>query len=155
MCDVVPSAAGTQPGAVPVGVGWHWRLAQAKKQGKSVLLQHSGPQCYPCLLLSRFLKKHAALIAKDYVYVRIDSRYKHGKDVIDRTRKGKERSIPWMVVLDADGKPRITSDGPKGNIGLPSEPEGIAQFRKMLLATRRNLTDGEIRSLLKELSKQP
>jgi hypothetical protein len=46
---------------------------------------------------------------------------------------------------------RLPGDGPKGNIGFPSEPDGIAQFRKMLLATRRNLTDAEIRSLLRAL----
>lgn len=40
--------------------------------------------------------------------------------------------MPWMVVLDSDGKELITSVGPKGNVGCPVQPDEIDYFVKMI-----------------------
>jgi hypothetical protein len=45
----------------------------------------------------------------------------------------------------------IDSAGPLGNIGHPSSFEGKKHLRKMLLETRRNLTDVEIDQLVESL----
>ena len=127
-------------------------LAEARRTSRRVLVQHSGPYCAPCVALSRFLDEHAALIAKDYVYVKLEDRFSNGEEVISRFRPDKKGGIPWFVMLDADGKPLITSDGPDGNIGFPSDAAGVAHFEKMVRATAEKLTDREIQSLLKALA---
>lgn len=37
-----------------------------------------------------------------------------------------------MLILDADGKPLITSDAAEGNIGYPGQPKEITHFGKIL-----------------------
>ena len=70
----------------------------------------------------------------DYVELKIDTdRDTNGAAVAARLRKGESGGIPWMVILDAKGAPKVTSDGPKGNVvfngatiwwanGLPGPP---------------------------------
>jgi hypothetical protein len=130
-------------------------LQKATRENKRVLLQHSGAYCAPCVLLSRFLDEHRQLISKDYVYITIDERFRNGSNVIRRFRKADERGIPWMVVLDAGGGPLITSDGPEGNIGYPSDPDGAKYFEQMLRTTTIRLGDADIQSLLNALAPRP
>jgi len=59
-----------------------------------------------------------------------------------------------MVIVDADAKSLITSDGPRGNIGYPSDAAGIAHFERMLRTTARRLTDTQMRSLINALGEQ-
>lgn len=92
----------------------------------------------------------AALLGKDYVLQAIDTaRQQNAKGVVERVRGKDGGGIPWMVVLDADGKRLITSDGPKGNIGCPIQPHEIAFFRTMLEKTRKRLTDAELDAIAK------
>jgi hypothetical protein len=58
-------------------------------------------------------------------------------------------STPWTVVLSADGKPVITSDGPDGNIGYPSDGASRAHWEKMLRAGAWRLTEDDVNSLMK------
>ena len=99
-------------------------LANAAREDKRVLVQVSGPGCAPCVLLARCLDKHKEVISRDYVYLKIDTRMPGTEDVIKKLRPTKERSIPWTVILSADGERLITSDSDKGNIGFPSDQEG-------------------------------
>ena len=70
------------------------------------------------------------LLQKDYVLQSIDSgKHQNAKAVIARVRPAAAGGIPWMVIQGADGRPLVTSDGPKGNIGCPWEPHEIAWFR--------------------------
>jgi hypothetical protein len=46
----------------------------------------------------------------------------------------------------------MTSDGPLGNIGLPSSLEGRRHFHKMLTETANRLTVEEIDGLMESLS---
>jgi len=85
------------------------------------------------------------------VLLSVDSgKQENAKSVIDRVR-GKDAGggIPWMAILDAEGERVLTSDGPKGNIGCPFEPEEIAYFRTMLERTRKKLTDADLETILK------
>ena len=71
----------------------------------------------------------------------------NGAEVAARLRKGKRGGIPWMVILDGDGKELITSDGPKGNVGCPVAPHEIAYFMEMIQKTATNLDAKEQKSL--------
>jgi protocatechuate 3,4-dioxygenase beta subunit len=81
--------------------------------------------------------------AKDYVVVMIDQdRMTEGKETASQLRKGKRGGIPWMVILDEDGHERVTSDGPKGNVGCPAQPHEIDYFlSKMVDSTRKHMSD--------------
>ncbi len=63
--------------------------------------------------------------------------------VAEELRKTKRGGIPWSVILDEDGAPLITSDGPKGNIGCPVQPAEIEFFLVMLDKTRRHMSDDD------------
>ena len=88
----------------------------------------------------------ADLLAKDFVLQAIDTSCQVNADkVIAKIRDDAGRGgIPWMVVLDGDGKRLVTSDGPKGNIGCPIQPHEISWFRSMLAKTRKSLSDADL-----------
>ncbi|MBM4061159.1 MAG: hypothetical protein FJ265_08700 [Planctomycetes bacterium] len=87
-----------------------------------------------------------ALLEKDYVLLSLDSKkHKDGAAVIGKLRAGHQGvGIPWMVVLDGDGRELASGDGPKGNIGCPARTDEIAWFRGMLAKTRSRLQDAEL-----------
>ena len=127
-------------------------LVQADREGKCVLLQETGAFCGWCVVLSRFIEAHRDLFARDYVPITIDRhRFGHGQQVMDRVRTSKDGGIPWMAILDSQGKVLVTSDGPKGNIGYPAKPEEIEHFMKMLTTTARRLTPEQLATLRKDL----
>ncbi|NRA95209.1 MAG: hypothetical protein HRU14_03270 [Planctomycetes bacterium] len=70
-------------------------------------------------------------------------RMANGKAVAKELRGGGGGGIPWMVILDGDGKQLVTSDGPKGNIGCPIQPHERAFFYEMLAKTRKHMSDEE------------
>lgn len=76
----------------------------------------------------------------------------NGKELAARLRAGKAPGgIPWMAILDGDGKTLVTSDGPKGNIGYPGEPHEIEFFVAMLNQTRQHLSDDQVGDLERQL----
>lgn len=126
-------------------------LEQATQENKRVLVQVSGPGCPPCVLLSRYLDEQKQLVAKDYVYLKLDTRMPHSSDVIKNIRKAAGGGVPWMAILSNSGEVLTTSDSEEGNIGYPSSKSGKAHFRKMVRDTRRQLSDEELTQLLKPL----
>jgi len=70
-------------------------------------------------------------------------RMKDGKQLAEELRKGRRGGIPWMVILDGDGREVITSDGPKGNCGCPAQPHEIDHFLTMVDKTRRHMSDAD------------
>ncbi len=92
-------------------------------------------------MLEEFLDKSHQHFESDYVVVKIDiQNMAHGKDVAGRIRKISEGGIPWMVILKSNGDELITSDGPKGNIGYPFQPEEIEHFMTMLKESAKRTT---------------
>ena len=75
----------------------------------------------------------------------------HGKEVARRLRGQKGGGIPWMAILDAQGKSLITSDGPGGNVGCPIKPEEVAHFIHMLRKTAQRMSAEHIAAVEKEL----
>ena len=93
----------------------------------------------------------ARILNKSYVLVKIDTeRMTNGEQVAKRLRKGKGGGIPWMVILDSQGKALINSDGPNGNVGCPVTKEEAAWFFTMLERTNKGLTDKQLSILRRE-----
>jgi hypothetical protein len=125
-------------------------VKSAERDSRRVLVQFSGPRCYPCLLLSRFLAEHAELIERDYVVVKIDSRFANAGPLLEKMKPA-ESGVPWWAIYDAELTRLATSDGPDGNIGFPSSDVGIAHFEQMFRSTAKSLGDGDIRKLVADL----
>jgi protocatechuate 3,4-dioxygenase beta subunit len=123
-------------------------LARAKREGKHVLLDESAAYCPPCLTLSKYLEANRNLLEKDFVLVTLDRRFGNGEQVM-KSLRGDGVSTPWTVVLSADGKAVMTSDGPEGNIGYPSDGTSRDHWEKMLRAGAWRLTEEEVNKLTK------
>ncbi len=134
---------------------WAAAFAEAERSNRRVWARVSGRYCGPCFSLARWLDAQHALLEKDYVMLKIDdSRDAHGADIARRITRGKQHGIPFYAILDPDGLLLVDSAGPLGNIGFPSDNiEGQRHLKKMLLETRRNLTDAEIEQLVENVGK--
>lgn len=86
------------------------------------------------------------LLVKDYVLLSLDTaKHTNGSAVIKKLRTGHPGGgIPWMVILDGDGKELVSGDAPSGNIGCPAQPEEIAWFRTMLERTGKRLQAADL-----------
>ncbi len=136
-------------------------LVQAKEGDRRVFLIMSASWCGPCRLLARFLTANKPELGRHYVFVKLDvSRDARAQELCDRY-EGKDASngIPWYVILDAAGKPLITSNAKEkeeygsSNIGFPSSKSGIDHFMSMLRETAPRLSEQVLASLRKELEK--
>jgi hypothetical protein len=127
-------------------------LAKAAKEEKCVLVQMSGPNCGPCVELSRYFENQAALISKDYVYIKLDQRMAHSADLTKKYANGTEY-IPWMAFLSDGGESLANSVSNEGNIGFPSGDAAQAHFKKMLEVSRKRLSDAEVDSLIDAIPK--
>ncbi|MFT3881890.1 MAG: thioredoxin family protein [Gemmatales bacterium] len=125
-------------------------LAEAAKTDRMVFLHFGAPWCGWCHKLDAWLlkKEVAPIFSKDYVDLKIDQdRMTNAKEVFVKYNKAGEGGIPWFVILDSNGKALINSDANKNNIGFPYEPNEIDHFVKMLNATRKKLTDDDVKAL--------
>jgi len=108
-------------------------------------------------VLEEFLEENNRFFEPDYVPVKIDTlRMTHGAEVARKLRDG-DGGIPWMAILDPDGKQLITADGPRGNIGYPFEPHEIEHFIVMLKKTAKKLKSeeiGEVEKVLKNRARK-
>ncbi len=139
-------------------------LAQARAERKRVFLILSASWCGPCRLLARFLTANKAELGRHYVFVKLDvSRDAHASVLRERYEsKDDINGVPWYVILDAAGKPLITSNAKElgeeygtTNVGFPSSKEGINHFLKMIRQTAPELSDRTLAVLRQELEKKP
>jgi hypothetical protein len=133
---------------------WDEAFATARKSGRRVWVRVSQRYCGPCFSLARWLDDQKELLEQDYAYLKIDNvRDIHGKDVAERLGAKEGDGVPFFAIFDSDGTMRINSDDPvAGNIGCPSGVEGKRHLRKMLLTTRKRLTEQQIDQIVKTLS---
>jgi hypothetical protein len=138
-------------------------LAQAKRENKCVLLLETAPGRAAgfCYRLCRYIEENKNLLEKDYVCLKVDVRYANALMVINQVRddvaselyRSGEPSLPWMVILDADGRPAASGTSPRGNIGVPDTAQETSYFAWMLRATAQRLTSEEITTLVEALNK--
>lgn len=94
----------------------------------------------------------AALMAKEFVAVKLDFDRATGAKEIEQRFTDKEQGLPWFAFVDpATGRAIATATGPKGNVGFPWEPHEIAHFKTMIETSKRHLTDDDIAELVKSL----
>lgn len=132
-------------------------LADAAKYDRKVFLHFGAPWCGWCLKLDAWLARPeiAEVFGKDFVDLKIDNdRMTGAKEVFAKYNSAGKGGIPWFVILDAEGKAVMTSDGPKGNIGFPYEDHEVEYFVKMLETTKKRLTPTDIDILRKSLTKK-
>jgi thiol:disulfide interchange protein len=131
-------------------------LAEAKRDSKHVLFHIGAPWCAWCHVLDRFLAENESLFAADYINLKIDEdRMKNAAPLIKRIRDSKSSGIPWIAILDADGKTLATSDMPKdGNTGYPGEPKEIRHFMEMLKKTKQRTTPEQLAAIEKKLNEE-
>ena len=89
------------------------------------------------------------MFSKDFVELKIDvERMVGGEQLGKRLQKERAGGLPWLVILDAEGKERITSNAEDGrNIGSPAADWEVAHFMQMIAATRQHMTDEEFETL--------
>jgi hypothetical protein len=122
-------------------------LARARREDKKVFLQETGIYCAPCQLLMQYWEKHQDVLDSNFIYLKIDrARLTHGDDVMKRLRAKDSIGIPWIAILDAEGKVLETS------LGFPStEPKDIDEFLKFLVKTAPRLTTEQLARLRSDL----
>jgi beta-lactamase regulating signal transducer with metallopeptidase domain len=137
-------------------------LADAKRDNKCVLLLENAPGASSgyCYRLNHYVEQYKSLIEKDYVVLKIDVRYPKADAVIDSIRDYNwtdtttgSLNLPWMIILDANGRPAVSGTSPRGNIGIPESAQETSYFEWMLRATAQRLTDEEITTLVSGLNK--
>ncbi len=111
------------------------------------------PWCGWCKVLEEFLHENAALLADDYIDLKIDiEQMKHGEEVGKKLRGERGGGIPWIVILDSNGQELVSSDGPNGNIGCPMNADEQAYFVSMLEKTRQHAPPERIAEIAKALA---
>lgn len=133
-------------------------LSAARTENKRVFLHFGAPWCGWCHKLEGWMAKPevAALLAKDYIDLKVDTdRMTGGQEMLEKfnakSKTPEGGGIPWIVILDADGKAIIDSNGPKGNTGFPAQPEEIARFAEMVSTSATHLTPDDQKKLVESL----
>ena len=127
-------------------------LAEARSSGRKVWVQLGGTRCGPCFMLSRWLDDHRDVLEKDYVFVKVDGvRDENGIEISKRVTGDRNFGIPFVAIMDSDGKVLIDGNGPFGNVGFPSEFESVQHLRRMFRTTATNMTEQEYEAILETL----
>ncbi len=129
-------------------------LSRASSDDKRVFLTFGAPWCGWCHRLHDWMAQPeiAAVFDRDFVIAQIDvDRMTGGKDIQKQYQPKSSAGIPWYAILDAQGKPVATSDGPGGNIGYPGAPSEIDHFLAMVKGQGRRIDVTQLGQLRKSL----
>jgi thioredoxin-related protein len=130
-------------------------LAAAARVKKCLLLHFEAPQRPGCEALEEWLDAPEVrnVLEKDFVVQKIDARRTLGGfELLGRLRDPDSKGLPWMAVLDPEGRLVATSDAAGcENIEFPQTDEAIAHFGSMLRKGAVRLFDGDVQRLLDSL----
>ena len=128
----------------------HGALERAADEQKNTFVIVSGKSCVPCHRFTNFLAQWQHLLDPDYILVKIDqeqmSHVGEAKSLL-KNPSDPGVTIPWYVILSPSGERLVTSMGPKGNIGFPSNQAGIDHFLAMIRQTARHIPPDELKAL--------
>jgi len=80
--------------------------------------------------------KNSPLFEDNYEIIAIATdKMEGGQGMFDQMKKDRSGGMPWMVILDGDGKELTTSVGPEGNVGCPVKPSEVDYFVEMIKST--------------------
>lgn len=89
-------------------------LAQAKQEGKHVVLQIGGNWCSWCIKFNNYIQQDsltAAIVQDNFVYYHLNySKGHENHDLLTKYNFPQRFGFPVMVILDADGKHLHTQD---------------------------------------------
>jgi len=133
-------------------------LSRAKRESKRVFFHASGQECPPCRFLNRFLADNHQLFETDFVDVKVDledrdfQEVKNGLALLLRLRNFEYDGVPWIAILEPDGRIVATSDRPSGrNAGFSASPEGVRDFLAMLRKGVKRTTPEQLAKIEFEL----
>ena len=124
-------------------------LAKAKAENKRVVVQETATWCGPCHRLSRYVDAHR-IWEKDYIWVRMDQRWAGAKEIMEKLRDGDDGGIPWVAIMDSDGKV-LASSKPSKETAPSGVNETLWHFEQMIKSTSQRLTRDEIVAWIKGL----
>jgi hypothetical protein len=104
--------------------------------------------------IARWMDDQHALLAKDYVTLQVREADAHYEAVIGKFRPHRDDADAWFAIAEPDGRVLATSDGPLGNIGLPSSFEEKRHLKRMLDRTAKRLTPAERQRLIDSLTER-
>jgi len=131
---------------------WQQAFDEAKRTGRRVWAVSGGRYCGPCIRLSRWIDDHDGVLDQDYVFFKVDSFLdSNGVDVAKRITRGGQHGVPFHAIFDTDGTVLADSEGPTGNIGMPSGYEGKRHLRGMLQETTQRVTEEQIAEIVQGL----
>jgi hypothetical protein len=122
---------------------------QARATGRHVWILAANPRRAPSLRLAHWLEEHRALLARDYVFVKLvegcDTKI---DEVAGRLGLGTDSpSEPWFAVTNAAGRVVGTD-----NSGVfPKSPDDRRDFRAALEETTQKLTPADVDRLMRSL----
>ena len=122
----------------------------AAKQHKNVFVIFHASWCGWCKKLEAFMAipKYQKMFDQNFVIVRVDvlengdkkSLENPGGDVLMNSLGGENAGLPYMAMLNSQGKKLADSGEGRNNIGYPSAPKEIEHFMEMLKASAPKLT---------------
>lgn len=141
--------------------------AEAKAAKKNILVKFEASWCGWCKEFDKFLNDPAMgkLMTDNFVVVHMVVQESEGKkdlenaggDAMLKEWGGEGSGIPYVVILDANGKMvansmEVKANGTKSNTGYPAAPNEIAWFIKMLKvgSGMNDAQRGQVEKWLKE-----